>query len=65
MTVRGTARGRVIELDEALPFPSGQKLSIQVQPLEAGAPPALPARIHTPRLANPHDAEDFRKQIVR
>ena len=43
---------------------SGQKLSIQVQPLEVGAPLDLPARIRTPRLANPQQADDFRKQVL-
>jgi hypothetical protein len=36
MTLRGKARGRLIELDEELPFPEGSSLSITVAPEEPG-----------------------------
>jgi hypothetical protein len=35
MTYKGVARGRTIELDESLPFPEGEPVSVSVQPLKA------------------------------
>jgi hypothetical protein len=67
MTVRGTARGRTIELDEALPFPSGQKLNIDIQPLETGALLGSPARlleaVRQPPHISPEEAAELESAI--
>lgn len=45
MTLKGKARGRLIELDEALPFPDGARVSVTVTPerpqLRKGSPKLL------------------------
>ena len=45
MVYRGVARGRIIELDETLPFNEGQVVNIAVEPLNsktlAGSPLAV------------------------
>lgn len=69
MTVRGTARGKTIELDEALPFPAGQALNVHVQPLENGAPLGSPAclleAVGRPPHVSPQDIADLERAIQR
>lgn len=36
MSYRGFAKGKTIELDEALPFPVGQAVTVSVEPVVAG-----------------------------
>ena len=49
MVYRGVARGRIIELDETLPFDEGQVVNISVEPFAAktlaGSPQAVLAAI--------------------
>ena len=67
MTVRGTARGRTIELEEALPFPSGQQLNIHVQPLENGVALGSPVRlleaVRRPPHVTPGEAAELENAI--
>lgn len=67
MTVRGTARGKTIELDEALPYPSGQPLDVHVQPRDTGAPLGSPARLLEAMRQPPHvptqDLADLERAI--
>jgi len=65
MTVRGTARGRTIELDEALPFPSGQLLDVQVQPRATDAPLGSPARLLEAVRQPPHVNSDDTAELER
>ena len=45
MVYRGVAHGKIIELDETLPFNEGQVVNISVEPLNSktwiGSPPAV------------------------
>lgn len=67
MTVRGTARGKTIELEEALPFPAGQKVSVDVQPLETDASLGSPARlleaVRRPPHVTPEDTAELESAI--
>ncbi len=57
MTVRGTAREKFIELDDALPFPPGQLVSVEVQPVESGPAMGSPARLLAIVRQPPHVSE--------
>ena len=67
MTVRGKARGKTIELDEALPFPAGQPLDIHIEPATAEAAIGSPARLLEAVRQPPHvsaeDAAEFQRAI--
>ncbi len=45
MTCKGVVRGKVIELESALPFLDGQTVSVSVEPLPEAEPLGSPARI--------------------
>lgn len=60
MTIRGTARGKTIELDEALPIPSGQKLTVRVEAETDGPRPGSAAALLEALRQPPHlTAEDI------
>ncbi len=67
MTVRGTVRGQMIELDEALPFPTGQIVSVQVEPVASAAPTGSPSRLLEAVTGPPHisveDAAELNRAI--
>src|SRR4030095_9490806 len=49
---KGIVRGKIIELEEPLPYPDGQPLSVSVEPwagqLEPGSPAAIRQVMHEP-----------------
>ncbi len=67
MTVRGTARGKSIELGEALPYPPGQELKLDIQPVESGRAIGSPARLldalRQPPHLTPADTDELEKAI--
>lgn len=54
MTYKGVARERIIELDELLPYPQGQALTVVVQPLHREAEIGSPERVRSAMHALPH-----------
>jgi hypothetical protein len=45
MTYKGIARGKIIELEERLPYSEGQAVSVSVEALRPDALPGSPAEI--------------------
>jgi hypothetical protein len=59
MTYRGVARGKTIELEEPLPYPEGQSVTVSVEPRVSKHPPESPAAILEAMHDLPHlSAED-------
>lgn len=56
MTYRGVARGRIIELEEALPFPEGQPLTVSVNAVPGGSPLGSPELVRRTMNNAPHIA---------
>lgn len=66
MTVRGTARGRLIELDEDLPYPVGQPVEVHVEPRANGTPPpGSPASVLAIMRQPPHLTAEDGIQLLR
>lgn len=67
MTLRGTARGGVIELDEGLPSPEGSSLSVTVSPEEPefrkGSPRLLLAIMKELPKPDPDIVDEFERAI--
>jgi len=67
MTYKGIVRGKTIELEEPLPFPEGQPVSVSVQPLPAGAhpgsPPAIREAMHQPPHLQWEDVDELERAI--
>lgn len=54
MTYKGIIRGKMIELEERLPYPEGQPVMISVQPVVAKLHPGSPAAIRQAMHEPPH-----------
>ncbi len=66
MTVRGTARGRMIELDEDLPYPAGQQLDVHVQPCGTSTgPQGSPASVLAIMRQLPHLSPEDGAELLR
>jgi hypothetical protein len=60
MTYRGVARGKTIELEEALPYPEGQSVTVSVEAMARDHLPGSPAAILEAMHDIPHlSAEDI------
>ena len=60
MTYRGIARGKTIELDDPLPYPEGQTVSVVVEPWRLQSPPGSAAAILKVMRESPHvDTDDI------
>lgn len=68
MTYRGYARGRLIELEESLPYPEGQALNISVLPAESPAPQPTTERLRQamrdPPHLSPQDVDELESAIA-
>ena len=67
MTYKGVAKGKIIELEEPLPYSEGQPVSVSIEPLrlefQAGSPVAiLKAMRDLPRLS-PEDVDELERVI--
>lgn len=58
--IEGVVKNGKIRLREALSLAENTRVYVIV----ADTSPSLPAQIHSPRLAHPTQAGNFRKQIV-
>jgi hypothetical protein len=69
MTYKGIAKGRIIELEEPLPYSQGQPVNVSVEPLRPEVQPGSPVAIlkvmrNLPDL-NPEDVDELEKAIER
>lgn len=58
MTYKGIVKGRTIELDEQLPFPEGQPVTVSVEALTAPPLSGSPAAIREVSQEPPHLTEE-------
>ena len=67
MIYKGVAKGKSIELEEQLPYPEGQPVSISVEPLVGQPDPCSPAAIrqvmHEPPHLKSEDVDELEKAI--
>jgi hypothetical protein len=68
MTYKGVARGRMIELNEALPYPEGQPVTVSVEAARerscAGAPNAIRRTMHQPPHLGSTDVDELERAIA-
>ena len=67
MNYNGIAKGKTIELEELLPYPEGQPVRVQVEPLatrsKAGTPAAVQDAMHEPPHLTWVDVDDLEGAI--
>jgi hypothetical protein len=54
MTYRGIAKGRIIELEEVLPYSDGQAISVSIAPLDLQSQTSTAAAIRKAMHEPPH-----------
>ena len=69
LTYKGIVRGKTIELEEQLPFPEGQPVSISVEPLDEKPQLDLPAVVRQIMHGPPHlsweDVDELERAIEK
>ena len=67
MIYKGVARGKIIELEEPLPYPEGQPVSVSVDTfvgqLRPGSPAALRQVMHEPPHLRWKDVDELEREI--
>lgn len=67
MTYKGIARGKTIELEEPLPYPEGQPVSVTVEPLvgkpRPGSPMAIRQVMHEPPHLTWEDVDELERAV--
>ena len=68
MTYKGVAKGKIIELEEALPYSDGQAVSVSVEALhpdlQPGSAPAILKVLRSLPDLNPDDVDEL-EQLIR
>ena len=68
MNHKGIARGKTIELEDELPYPNGQPVSVSVAPLPTSLPPGVPAVVRQAMHDFPHlrneDVDELERAIT-
>lgn len=68
MQCKGIARGKIIELDEALPYVEGCLINVIVEPensaLQAGSPAAIQQAMHEPPHLTREDVNELEQAIA-
>lgn len=68
MTYKGIAKGKTIELEEALPFRNGEQVSVSVEPLqmarECGSPSAILQAMDAPPHLPPESVDELLREIA-
>ena len=68
MTYRGVAKGKIIELEEALPYSDGQAVSVSLEALrpdlQPGSAPAILKVMRSLPDLNPDDVHEL-EQLIR
>jgi hypothetical protein len=67
MTYKGVAKGKIIELEEPLPYSEGQPVSVSIEPLRPEVQPGSPVAVlkvmrDLPHL-DPKDVDELEKAI--
>jgi hypothetical protein len=67
MTYKGVAKGKIIELEEPLPYAEGQPVDVSIEPLRRELDPGSPAVIlkvmrNLPRI-DPKDVDELERVI--
>ena len=69
MTYKGIAKGKIIELEEALPYSEGQAVSVSIAPLEeqpqSGSPAAIRKVMHEPPHLKWGDVDEMERAIAQ
>lgn len=67
MSYKGIAKGKLIELEEPLPFSEGQPVTVLVEPLtgqfESGSPVAIRQAMHEPPHLTEEDVDELERAI--
>ena len=67
MSYRGIAKGKLIELEEPLPFSEGQPVIVLVEPLaaqfQAGSPAVIRQVMHEPPHPTAEDVDELERAI--
>jgi len=67
MSYKGIAKGKIIELEEPLPYPEGQAVSISVKPfverLHTGSPVSVRQVMHEPPHLRWEDVDQLEQAI--
>jgi hypothetical protein len=67
MTYKGVAKGKIIELEEALPYSDGQAVSVSVEALhpdlQSGSAPAILKVMRSLPDLNPDDVDELERLI--
>ena len=67
MSYKGIAKGKIIELEERLPYPDGQPVSISVEPfverVHPGSPVAVRRVMHEPPHLRWEDVDELERAI--
>ncbi|MGB7947423.1 MAG: hypothetical protein WCH75_07065 [Candidatus Binatia bacterium] len=68
MTYKGVAKGKIIELEESLPYSDGQAISVSVEALhpdlQPGSAPAIIKVMRSLPDLNPDDVDEL-EQLIR
>ena len=68
MSYKGIAKGKTIELEDELPYPEGQPVSVSVEPLTEQSQPGVPAVIrqamHEPPRLRWEDVDELERAIA-
>lgn len=70
MHLKGIARGRIIELNEALPYTEGCLVNVNVivepedSPFQAGSPTAIRRAMHEPPHVTKEDVDELEQAII-
>ena len=67
MTYKGIAKGKTIELEEALPYPDGQPVNVSIEPLrrdlQPGSPQAILKVMRDLPCLGPGDVDELERAI--
>jgi hypothetical protein len=68
MTYRGIARGKTIELEKPVPYPSGQAVTVSVEPCASATPSGSPSAVRQAMTEPPHpdprDVDELEQAIA-
>ena len=68
MAYKGVAKGKIIELEEPLPYPEGQPLNVSVEPwagqLDPGSPAAIRQVMHEPPHLRWEEVDELERAIA-
>ncbi len=67
MVYKGVARGKMIELEQRLPYPEGQPVSVSVEPVRGqaalGSPEPIRRAMHEPPHLESSDVDELERGL--